>query len=291
MSTTLRNFTSGLALGVIALLVACSGGGGGGNPMPPTGGPTATPVVTPTATPTPVVANASGKVVDEAANTPLSGITVAIAAQSAGAAYNTVATTAADGTFAFSTAPGAYVLRIGDGSTTGPKATLYQAITLNAGTDALHGITPGTAAGITYTAAQTSGNFRLEALTANAANCLSGANSGRTGSLPQMVPDEYLTEVADAWLQAEIAQSTDTPTSAGLNSILDAAFQSEAGKVVGSTSMDAGSCTAWTGPAYSYVNGNPPYPFATNALNVRYGAAFGVGNTTYGDQIWTIDPR
>ena len=295
MSTTLRNFTSGLALGVIALLVACSGGGGsssGGGYTPPTGGG-ATP--TPIVTPTPVVANASGKVVDEAANTPLAGIPVAVASAVPNAPYAAVATTAADGTFAFTTTPGSYVLRIGDGGTSGAigsRATLYQNVTLAAGANpSFAGITPNVIAGAVYTTAQTSGNFRLITLNANQSDCITGANAGRTGALTKFVPDEYLEEEGQTWVQLQTAQKTDTPVPVANTPPPAIIGSGSAYTGYATASAGAASCSAWTGTGYSYVVGNPPYVYATDAANVRYGANFGSSDTTYGYQTWMADPR
>lgn len=251
--------------------------------------PTTAPTSTPTATPTPTgnTATVTGTVVDFANNTPLTGIAVDIATSQAGP-YSNVATTNSNGQFSFSTAAGTYYLQIGSGSTSGTQTTLHQKIVLSAGSNPLTAPSPEPIAAYTTTAAQTSGNFRLMTLSTMEQDCLSGANQGRTNlSLPLLMPDEYLMERALAAVAAENAANSDTGYAGP-----DGLYLSDLGmypqNTGETTSFGYTTCSAWTGPSYSYVNGNPPYQYATNASLVWYGAddEKTSGSTYFGDQYW-----
>jgi hypothetical protein len=286
-------------------LAACGGGGGSPPPAPqptapptpihtvtPTATPTATPSATPTATAS--VATASGTVVDNNANTGLAGVTVAIAPASSNSATSPtpVTTTAASGTFAFTAAPGSYLLVIGSNSATDTRSTYHGEITLKAGANTLAMGAPSPEPDVTLSPAQTSGTYRLETLTSSQSSCLSGANSGRTAdALPLLIPDESLLEIADAFADEEVGQNTDTPSplfNSGAN------FESSFGTAF-STSANFNPCSQWTGTGYSYVSGNPPYGDATNASYTLYGAdlfpSTGGMYSTYGAQVWGEDPR
>lgn len=101
------------------------------------------------------------------------------------------------------------------------------------------------------------------------------------------MPDEYLTEQAIAETAIENAQDTDAPTNG-----LDGRYSSALGEYEtvwqSTTSVNFASCSAWTGPSYSYVSGNPPYPYATSASYLWYGADFEktTGSYNYGSQMW-----
>jgi hypothetical protein len=236
-------------------------------------------------------------VVDFAANTPLAGVPIAIAAYTPGAAPTPVATTNPNGQFTFSAAPGTYLLVIGSNTPISPTdmttgtTTLHTMITLLAGANALGLPIPAAPANVTLTPSQTSGNFRLTALAGDQLSCFSGANEGRMqDSLPLLIPDESLTEYSVALAQEESAQNTDTPSPLTpgslpfLNSLGGNGFS-------GTTSANFPTCTSWAGPSYSYQMMNPPFPFATDVTNIWYGAQRSGGTTVYGAQLWTPDPR
>jgi hypothetical protein len=232
--------------------------------------------------------------VDYAANTPLSGISVSIASFDHGAPTSPVATTTATGAFTFTTSPGTYLLVIGSNTSGDTTTTLHQKITLTAGVNALAFVVPPTEPNVTYTAAQMSGNYRLMALAGNQLSCVAGANAGRVAaSIPQLVPDEALMEYAVALAQEEAGQNTDTPSPlfAGVLSIGASLGLTAFGGAT--TSVGFSPCSSWTGQAYSYVNGNPPYAFATSSTNVWYGAQqiSSAGAVPYGAQLWSPDPR
>jgi hypothetical protein len=149
-----------------AILAACSGGSGrGGGSNNGSSGGSGGGVIPPTTSP----ASATGMVVDESSSVPLSGVQVAITAWAAGATPNPIATTSATGTFPFTTTPGHYLLVIGSDSPNDARTTLHVSEQLNAGTNALTLPTPTAPPNVVLTAAQTSGNFRLQALSSKSA--------------------------------------------------------------------------------------------------------------------------
>jgi hypothetical protein len=280
-----KQILGGSVLVLIATLAAC---GGGGSATPPaTNPPTSTPSGAATATPTPIAsANASGSVVDYAADTALAGVQISIAGASPGASPTPVATTAANGTFTFATKPGPYLLYVGSNSPTDTRATLHQMVTLTSGANTLTGATPIPEANVTPVASQTAGALRLMALSSVQQDCLTGANTGRSGmSLSLLVPDEYLEEDAIADNAEEDAQATDTPTPLF-------GYSQPYGTVSGqTTSSGFDPCDLWTN-GYSYTSGNPPYSSATSASNIWYGAIVDeTNNPHYGVQMWAADPR
>jgi hypothetical protein len=144
---------------------------------------------------------------------------------------------------------------------------------------------------VTLSPAQASGAYRLETLSTSQSSCLSGANTGRTAdSLPVIVPDESLLELADATVDEEIQQNTDTPSP--LFGAGETGFVSSF-TVGGTTSANFNPCSQWTGTSYSYVSGNPPYGYATNSADIYYGADLlpAMTSGTYGTQLWGQDPR
>jgi hypothetical protein len=278
------------ALLASASLAACSGGGSSPGPSSPS---TSTPVVTSTASPAPTpspsptiqAATASGTVVDFDSNMGLAGVTVAIASYSSTAAPVAVATTGPSGTFTFTAAPGSYLIEIGSNSATDTRATYHNKVTLAAGSNAITQIIPSPEPDVTLAPSQTSGNVRLAQLSSVEQGCVSGANSGRTNDgLSIFIIDEALEEDSRAFLAQEIAQSTDTPSG----------YSSSVYGVIGgygnTSSSGFSPCNSWTGPSYSYVSGNPPYPYATFAGNIWYGVSYG-GSGNYGSQEWAGDPR
>lgn len=273
-------------LALVLALAACGGGGGGaaGSGPLPTPGPGARAV-------------ASGTVIDSASGAPLPGTLVALEPFVLGASPVTTTTAGADGSF--TTPPvsaGRYLLVVGADNPTDARSSFHLAVTLAAGSNALSAPTPQAAPDVSYTPAQLSGAFRLAALSADESACLAGANAGRRQlGLRPLVSDELLLEDARAVLQEEAAQSTDTPTPlfahppaaqyvfSGLNAPMH-------------TEQDFQQCAIWTGPGYSYDPNQPPYPQASNAAEIWYGAAFaparaGDPHTSYGAQLWLPDPR
>lgn len=201
-----------------------------------------------------------------------------------------MATTDAKGNFAFSEVPGTYMLIVGSNSASDMRATLHEKIVLIAGSNALGAATPQPAPDVTPLPSQSAGALRLMALSSVQQNCLTGANQGRTqDALPLLVPDEYLEEDAVSDAVEQVAQTTDTPSPLF-------GYSQPFGTVNGiTTEVNFSTCSSWTGPAYSYVSGNPPYGSATNALDIWYGANF-VPNPaqqygTFGAQLWNTDPR
>jgi hypothetical protein len=266
-----------------ASLAACSDGGNG----PPVH---ATPTPTPTSTGTSMTATASGTVVDFASNTGLGGVTVAIAPgfSSSSTAPTPVTTTAASGAFTFVATPGSYLLVIGSNSASDTRATYHGEILLSAGQNAIAMGVPSPEPDVTFSSSQASGAYRLETLSSSQSSCLAGANSGRSANaLPLMIPDQALLEIADSLNAEEVAQNTDTPSPLfGIN------FEPSTATAE-STSANFNPCSLWTGTGYSYVSGNPPYPYATNPSNTLYGADLmpAAGSATYGAQLWGADPR
>jgi uncharacterized protein YkwD len=175
---------------------------------------------------------------------------------------------------------------IGSNSATDTRATYHNAVTLVAGANAIAQGVPSPEPNYTLAPSQASGNFRLAQLSSNEQSCFSGANQGRAqDSLIALVLDEGLTELSRATVAVEVAQGTDTPTGFNITNSFG-----NADTYGGTTSSGFSPCSSWTGPSYSYVSGNPPYPYATRVSNIWYGASYG-GSGNYGDQIWADDPR
>jgi len=199
-----------LLLGTMAaaLLAGCGGGSSVPPPMgtPPTGTPPTGPI-------TPTMATAQGHVVDEAANTPLAGVPIAIASPGSNA-FTAEGSSASDGSFSFTASPGTYIIAVGSNSASSAAvATAHDQITLVAGSNAIGEHTAKPVPQVTPTVAQTSGNFRLATLSAAEQDCLAGMNTGRAAhGLSLLVADEETLEVARALVAEEIAQQTDTPT-------------------------------------------------------------------------------
>jgi hypothetical protein len=153
-----------------------------------------------------------------------------------------------------------------------------------AGANAITQGVPSPEPDVTLAPSQVSGNFRLAELNSNEQDCVSGANQGRAqDSLVALIPDEQLEEQARASVAGEIIQQTDTPSQ-------PANSYGAIGENGFTTSSGFSSCDSWTGPTYSYVSGNPPYPYSTNASNIYYGASYG-GSGNYGAQNWAVDLR
>ncbi len=269
------------------LLVACGGGGGesSNNPLP-AASTTIAPVTPVPATPTPAVAVVSGVVVDLASGSPLPGITIATSPYTVGAPYSSVAKTGSDGAFSFDAATGKYEVLIGSESAApvDNRPTLHMSITISTGTNVVLAPVPAPYPDVTYAPSQLGGTLRLGLLSAPEQDCLNGANQGRAQlGLNLLIPDEFLLENSIALLQEELLQNTDTPVPLFAYA---QPFVSPSGLT---TSSGFQSCSGWTGPAYSYIIGNPPYGSATNNANIYYGASLDAGH--FGAQMWLSDPR
>ena len=258
------------------------------------GCPPTCPTAPPTTPPPPATAN--GKVVDYDTNVGIGGIRVAIAPWSPGAPQTQVATTAADGSFSFTTAAGNYLIVIGsDSSSDTTRATTHQSITLLSGTHPINALSPPPEPDVTPGPGALSGNFRLALLSADEADCLTGMNAGRTAhALATLVEDEYLLETNRAMLAEEVAQGTDTPSP-----LFGAPIYTYYATLLGAspssssqytTSFGFQPCDLWA-DGYSFTSGNPPYPFATSATMIWYGAAHSSAAAHYGSQGWVADPR
>ena len=280
-----------------SLLVACGGGGGGGsatipgtpsgpNPTPTptsiittqptsstTPAQTATPTTTATPTSLPTNATVSGTVVDFATNTALNGVNV-WTATTHGGPYTLATATTATGTFSFNWTPGQVLyLQIGTGNTTATQATLHAKFAINNGPNVLTVPTPPAVPNYVANAAQLSGHFRLMTLSSAQTECLTAANQGRTNlSLPLLVPDEILEEMAVANVANEVASNNDVPTGNITPSSYAGALNMGASNYAWSTAAaGSGTCASYTG-TYSYTNTNPPWPFSSSPMYLWYGS-------------------
>jgi hypothetical protein len=175
-----------LILSAAALTAGCGGGSGSSaSSLLPPDPPPAT------------MATASGKVVDYTFGNALSDVPVAIATWAPNAVPTQIATTASDGSFSFTTAPGTYEMRIGSGSASDTRATLTTQIVLKAGSNPLVVPAPPTQQYVTANTAQLSGNFRLKLLDSYETACLNAANTAfqSYGDGPY-ADDEYALEAA-----------------------------------------------------------------------------------------------
>lgn len=247
--------------------------------------PTPTPAPSATAAPN---ANVTGTVVDEGSNAPLAGVAVAMASWAPGstpAPSTQVATTTGTGGFTFTVTAGTYLLTIGSNSTSGPQATLNVGVTLTGGANALTLPTPAPVANVTYTAAQTSGNFRLMMLTASQQDCLSGANAGRaSATLGALIPDEFLEEDVEATLAEEVAQNTFQPNP--LFALASQPFGTPNEMVDAATGLSV--CDQYSNGFSFGSPANPPFAYATNGSNVWYGGDVNTAASPYyGTQAWS----
>lgn len=190
---------SGSVVALCAILAACGGGGGGtsgGNPPP-----TSTPITTPSAV------TGSGTLVDHDTGSPLAGIKVGLAPDTAGATPVPQGTTGPNGAFTVSaSSPGTYLLVIGNDVYPDPnnRPTIHDLVTLNAGSTPLvaptiapipcgspNNLNPCT----TPSPVEQSSTFRLTTLTSAEQACLQLENTTRQQkSLNPVVSDEWLTE-------------------------------------------------------------------------------------------------
>ncbi len=222
---------------------------------------------------------------DEAADSPLAGVPIAIASPGSNA-FTTEPVTAADGSFSFTAAPGTYIIAVGSNSASAATAaTAHDKVTLVAGSNAIGEQVPHAVADVTPTPAQLSGNFRLATLSAAEADCLTGMNTGRLAAgLSVLVPDEEDLELARAFVSEEIAQQAQSVQPLAQNYSL---FLYPTGSVAGTSIASSGTtCDQWT-DTYSFSSGNPPYQYATNATIRWYGASFASGGNMWGAQFWS----
>lgn len=301
-----------------SLLVACGGGGGGGsasipgtpggaNPTPTptsivttqptssiTPAQTATPTTTATPTSSPATATVSGTVVDFATNTALTGVNVWTATTNGGP-YTMATTTSATGAFSFTWSPGQVLyLQIGSGNTSGTQTTLHAKYAIS-GTTTLVVPTPQPVPNYTANAAQLSGHFRLMTLNATQTECLTAANQGRTNlSIPLLMPDEYLEELAIVNVANEVASNSDTPPGNVSNpgAYANALDMGASNYAWSTAAAGSGTCSSYTGPGYSYVNGTPPYPYASSSSYLWYGSTESPNSSgssnNMADQYWAI---
>ncbi|MDQ2681809.1 MAG: hypothetical protein M3Y21_12460 [Candidatus Eremiobacteraeota bacterium] len=332
MNKIVVQFTGVMA---IALLAACGGGapvGIGGGGTPPTNPPSATPCPSGyTGTPLncvapPSQASVTGKLVDYDSQMPLAGEPVSIAAGSVGCAetsvnyqqpvstctvpngggiapsalapYVAVATTAPDGSFAFTASPGPYLMRIGSESPTDTRATIHDAILLKGGPNPLAAPTMppqpgctdcviggGNLPGTVNPPIQSSGLYRLATLTPVEEECLNANIKDRAAiGLGTLIPDEWLVENNRDTYSEQVATNTLGQGSEALT-IHNYVFGG------GST-----TCT-------DYIATSFRTPGTTSALNsfadpqaIWYGGAFGAypfgnGINHVGTEEWLHDPR
>ena len=238
------------------------------------------------------LAVAIGTVVDNDSDAGISGVSVAIApgGSSTSTSPTHVATTDASGAFSFTAPPGTYMLIIGSNLPNDARSTYHGEILLAAGENAIAMGVPSQEPDVSLSVAQTGGSYRLEKLSSSQRSCLLGANAGRSAlSLPQLVADQALLEIANALVSEEKAQGTEMPSPlfAGATGFEPSDFTGE------TTSRGFTTCDAWTGASYSYVAGEPPYPYAVLHTNVYYGAQWGASspNGSFAAQLWGADPR
>jgi len=188
---------------LVATLAACGGGGGSGG----TGGGGGGGIIP---TPIPSLTTASGRVVNDANGTPMSGVKVALRPWTACATPTptTIAcptalpapqtTTAADGSFILSNAPnGHYMLIVGNdvpGDAT--VTTVHDQITLSGGAQTLNAPNLPPVPTVTPPAWETNGSYRIGVVDPTTeAPCFNEFNLKRqSNALPQVVADEWLTE-------------------------------------------------------------------------------------------------
>jgi hypothetical protein len=250
---------------------------------------------------------ATGTVYDFESDKPLGGVAVLIASWKKNAPLHLVTVTSSDGTFRFSIGPGTYLLQLGSSRPPYNYALLHEQVTLHAGSNVIRGLKPTKEPQVHQRPAQHAGELRLMKLDPVQLACLNAAQQGRREKhLPLLEPDEYLDENAIADNDEKGAQNTAEPKPLF-------GYTQPLGNVWGLTTDPGGqvgtdpvkteelNCTYWTGPDYSYIRGNPPYPWAASTNAIWYGADYearaqngGKGswrNYTYGSQMWDDDPR
>lgn len=289
MTTSPKTVTAGFgALVLVSILAACGGGGGGGNPIPPGGGGSPTPATTtPPPPPPPSTTTASGLVVDDASNSPLAGVPVALMPWTPSATPFPVATTNAQGQFSFTAPNGHYLLIIGSNSSTDTRATVHDNVTLTGGAQPLVAPTEWPEPTITPPASEKSGNYRLMTLNTTVQTpCLQAVNQQRaTLGLQPVVPDEWLEENS---YEANQAQNNTNMT----------IFANDT-EVTIHTDQDNGeySCADWEAsqlpPAPSGIWSG--YQMLSSPYALWYGGAFTVSpngaNHNVGWEEWGYDPR
>lgn len=292
MNITLNKLFRGgtllLATAIASVSFVACGGGSGGGPLPPGPGPS----ITPSPTPTPQVATATGKVVDYDTQSGLGGITVAIGTWTHGATPSPVTTTAPDGTFSFQTQPGSYELRVGSDNPTDTRATLVQHVSLVAGPNALTVATPPPQPNVTPDPVQTSGNFRLKALTADQAGCLQGANQQFASlNAGQFSMDEYIWET-QRWVMIQGSASSGVPpmnqnSAAGVSAMLTALYGSASGFAAYDSTTYSGSTPQLAGSGGAKVD----YQEMNGTAGWRFGVDCEAQYNDLTDSLLMSDPR
>jgi hypothetical protein len=254
----------------------------------PTTAPTATPVSSPTAASSP--AAASGTVVDQSTNVGLAGIAIAISPMGGNLPYANVATTDANGNFSFTATPGTYAIAVGSNSGSDlSRATEHDVVTLfSGGPNPLGAPIPSPVPNVTLQASQTSGNFRLAALTPIEQSCLQGVNTGRAAAhVPALIYDEESLELSRATLAEELGQNTDSPSP-----LLQTpqSFLIPTGFDVVTTGVGFSSCPSYS-DTYTFTSSSVPYPVAIAAGIAWYAGNFGTASSTnYANEIFDFDP-
>lgn len=143
------------------------------------------------------------------------GLTIKFGPWTPGAALAAVTTTAADGSFSFTSQPGSYELQIGSDSALDSRTTLIAHVTLQPGSNALAVATPPPQPFVTPDPVQLGGTFRVKSLSSDQQACLTGANQlFASQNAPQYAQDEYIWETM-RWKDEQLAANLG-PGSAGL---------------------------------------------------------------------------
>ncbi|MHB8177943.1 MAG: hypothetical protein ACYDA5_05090 [Vulcanimicrobiaceae bacterium] len=314
-----RSIAALSALGVVALLAACGGGsgssGGGniGNPLPPT--PTTSPTSTPSTT------NASGTLVNYQTGKGMGGVPVAIGVWNTPPPWpppagwtpppmTVVATTAPDGSFAFTAKNGHYLLQIGSNATYTPpptwtpppttgtappppgepgitsvswQATVHDNITLTGGNQVLVAPSMPPQPLVTNPAVQNGPDYRIATLTGVEAECLATMDVIDTQiGHPLLVPDEWLVENT-----RDINASQAATNTFGSGAIAVSKYNAFDGNI---------NCYSSLMGNYQSAPASALATLYTNPLVQWFGGAFTiVGNQQHSQGVamyeWALDPR
>jgi len=257
---------------LVATLAACGGGGGGGG----TGGGGGGGIIP---TPVPSLTTASGRVVNDANGTPLSGVKVALRPWTACATPTPTtiacptalpapqATTAADGSFSLANAPnGHYMLIVGnDVPGDASETTVHDQITLSGGAQTLNAPNLPPVPTVTPPAWETNGSYRIGVVDPTTeAPCFNEFNVKRqANALPQIVADEWLAEnIRDVTRFVESGSYVSPPWSGNPNGILADLLDAIAG---------GSSCGQMVDPAFTL--GSP----AMDPRVLWYGGYYAIG--------------
>lgn len=229
------------------------------------------------------LAIAKGTLIDFDSNAPLANVPIKIAPFVKGAALAQVATSSADGSFAFATSPGDYLLVIGSDSSSDTRATFHNKVSLMPGANAIAQGVPSPQPQVTLSPAQQSGNYRLGTLSAVEKECLTGMNAGRSKlSLSLVVEDQNELEYSRAYNAEEVGQMNDLPSPLFINGYVYGAI----GLVGSYSGKNFANCTDYM--TYSFTSGNPPFNTVTQTSVSSFAGSFGSG---YAFQVEGQDPR